>query len=138
MVTGLVAHTLIAEARPLPATLNDWMQRQQQADEQLAAQSPKRVTTGTSARSVGRDQSQILALSGSGDALLGEQVSVNINTADSTELMAKLDSIGRKKAQAIIDYRQKHGPYRRVDDLLAVKGIGPSTLEKNRAHIRLQ
>jgi competence protein ComEA len=35
------------------------------------------------------------------------------------------------KAQAIIDYREQHGEFESINDLLHVKGIGPSTLERN-------
>lgn len=56
---------------------------------------------------------------------------VDLNTADAKTLAA-LDGIGPQKAQAIIDYRQEHGPFKSVDDLLKVKGIGKKTLDANR------
>lgn len=68
---------------------------------------------------------------------LGTQLKLNINTATSDEIVAKLEGIGRKKAQAIIDYRNQHGTFKKVDDVLNVKGIGPKTLEKNRDRIQL-
>lgn len=60
-----------------------------------------------------------------GQALAG---TVNINTADSTELET-LPGIGESKAAAIIQYRTEHGPFKTIADLDAVPGIGPSTLE---------
>lgn len=48
---------------------------------------------------------------------------VNINTADEASLEA-LKGIGETKAKAIIEYRQKNGPFKTVDDLKNVKGIG--------------
>jgi competence protein ComEA len=48
---------------------------------------------------------------------------VNINTADEASLEA-LKGIGKTKAKAIIEYRQKNGPFKTVDDLKNVKGIG--------------
>ncbi|OWA36640.1 hypothetical protein B9G55_00735 [Saccharibacillus sp. O16] len=54
---------------------------------------------------------------------------VHLNTADATQLM-ELPGIGQKKAQAILDYRAKNGPFREVADLVKVKGIGPKMLEK--------
>lgn len=54
---------------------------------------------------------------------------VNVNTADAAGLM-NLPGIGAKKAQAIIDYRNSHGPFRTHSDLVKVKGIGPKILEK--------
>ncbi|GIK85287.1 MAG: ComEA family DNA-binding protein [Burkholderiales bacterium] len=48
---------------------------------------------------------------------------VNLNTATKDELVA-LPGIGPAKAQAIVDYRNQHGPFRAVDDVRKVKGIG--------------
>ncbi|SMF88664.1 competence protein ComEA [Paenibacillus uliginis N3/975] len=59
---------------------------------------------------------------------------ININTADAAALM-DLPGIGEKKAQAIIDYRTKHGPFRTAADLLEVKGIGPKMLEKMKPYV---
>ena len=69
---------------------------------------------------------------------LGEQVSININQATVQEITAKLDGIGRKKAQAIVQYRKQHGDFKNVDALMQVKGIGEKTLAKNRSRIRLK
>lgn len=58
---------------------------------------------------------------------------VNLNTADEMTLSRALSGIGAAKAKAIVEHRTAHGPFTSVDDLLEVKGIGPATLEKNRA-----
>lgn len=60
---------------------------------------------------------------------------VNLNTADAATLQSELVGIGEVKAQAIIDYRTSNGSFASVDELLEVKGIGPATLEKNRARL---
>lgn len=54
---------------------------------------------------------------------------VNVNTAGAKELM-DLPGIGEKKAQAMIDYRNREGAFRSLSDLGKVKGIGPKMLEK--------
>jgi len=59
---------------------------------------------------------------------------VNVNTADLAALEA-LPGIGPELAQRIIDYREAHGPFSQVDDLLDVPGIGPAILEKIREEI---
>ena len=48
---------------------------------------------------------------------------VNVNSADVETLARELKGIGHAKAQAIVDYRQKHGAFRSVDELAMVKGI---------------
>jgi competence protein ComEA len=63
---------------------------------------------------------------------------VNINKASAAELAESLQGVGLKKAQDIVAWRDKNGPFKSVDDLANVKGIGGSTLEKNRSRIRLQ
>ncbi len=56
---------------------------------------------------------------------------VNINTA-TMQQFTELHNIGSVKAAAIIEYRDKHGHFERVDDLLKVNGIGLAILEANR------
>ncbi len=60
---------------------------------------------------------------------------ININTADSEALVDGLTGIGPQKAQAIVRYRQTNGPFRSVNDLAQVKGIGENTVEQNRAYM---
>ncbi|MGD2074774.1 MAG: helix-hairpin-helix domain-containing protein [Gammaproteobacteria bacterium] len=60
---------------------------------------------------------------------------VNINTADSQVLVDELVGVGPHKAMAIVRYRQENGPFQTVDDLALVSGIGPRTVEQNRARM---
>ena len=60
---------------------------------------------------------------------------VNINTADAETISESLQGVGLSKARAIVEYRQKHGPFRSADDLSLVKGIGERTVELNREYI---
>ena len=62
---------------------------------------------------------------------------VNINKASAAEIAAALKGIGLKKAQAIVDYRNKFGDFKTVDELTAVKGIGQKTLQNNRQKISI-
>ncbi|OOG65010.1 competence protein ComEA [Rhodanobacter sp. B04] len=62
---------------------------------------------------------------------------VNINKADAPTIATSLDGIGLSKAQAIVAWRDAHGPFKSTDDLAQVKGIGAATLERNRAAILL-
>ncbi|MCW0503897.1 ComEA family DNA-binding protein [Aeromonas piscicola] len=60
-----------------------------------------------------------------------ESGKVNLNTANINELTV-LKGIGEKKAQAIVDFREKQGKFTTVEQLADVSGIGPATLEANR------
>ncbi|MFO1465799.1 MAG: helix-hairpin-helix domain-containing protein [Steroidobacteraceae bacterium] len=62
---------------------------------------------------------------------------VNVNTADASQIAKELKGVGLAKAQAIVQYRDKNGPFKSADDLRKVKGFGPKMLERNRANIRL-
>lgn len=62
---------------------------------------------------------------------------VDINKADAKTIAKELNGVGLSRAQAIVDYREKNGAFKNVDDLRKVKGIGAKTLEQNRSNIRL-
>ena len=59
---------------------------------------------------------------------------VNINTASVAELDA-LPGIGAKTAALIIEYRQKNGPFKKVEELMNVRGVGEKNFLKLRTHI---
>jgi competence protein ComEA len=62
---------------------------------------------------------------------------VDLNSADVATLQ-KLKGIGPVKARAIVAYRQQHGPFKSVDELKKVKGIGQKTLEQLKDKITVQ
>ena len=66
-------------------------------------------------------------------AFAGAQV--DINSADAKTLAQALDGVGLVKAEAIVAYRNAHGPFESVEDLAKVKGIGPHIIEANREAI---
>jgi len=59
---------------------------------------------------------------------------VNINTATKEELTT-LKGVGEKRAQEIINYRSKNGPFKTVDDLEKVPGIGPGIMKQIRSEV---
>ncbi|MDQ1443633.1 MAG: competence protein ComEA [Acidimicrobiaceae bacterium] len=61
---------------------------------------------------------------------------VNLNTATAEQLDA-LPGVGPSTARAILAWRQQHGRFKRVDDLLHVRGIGPAKLEALRTEVRV-
>lgn len=63
---------------------------------------------------------------------------LNINTATAGIMAKELDGIGKIKAQAIVDYRKRHGPFQSVDDLEKVPGIGKKTVESLRSSLVLK
>ena len=62
---------------------------------------------------------------------------ININAATVKEL-AKLPGIGKKKAEAIVAYREQHGPYKNIEELVNVKGIGTATIDTNKSKLTVE
>jgi competence ComEA-like helix-hairpin-helix protein len=59
---------------------------------------------------------------------------VNLNTATSEELQ-QVPGIGPATAAKILQMRKSYGPFKSVDDLLAIRGLGPKRLEKMRKYL---
>ena len=59
---------------------------------------------------------------------------VNINTASVTELQ-ELPGVGAKTAARIIDYRTKKGPFRKIEELMNVQGVGEKSFLKFRSQL---
>lgn len=70
-------------------------------------------------------------------AMLRAATPVNVNQADAATIAKSLDGIGKTKAEAIVAWREAHGPFKKADDLKHVKGIGKATIERNRTAILL-
>ena len=62
---------------------------------------------------------------------------VNLNTASAEEL-SLLPGVGPSRARAIIELRQQRGGFKRIEDLLEVKGIGESSLAKLKPYLAVE
>ncbi len=65
-----------------------------------------------------------------------EKILININTADESEL-SKLPGIGLNYAKNIIEYRKINGKFKKIEDVLKVKGIGKKKFEKIKDFIKV-
>ena len=81
--------------------------------------------------------SVILMLSFVQVAFAGDAQKININTASSSEL-CKLKNVGPACADKIIKYREANGPFKKPEDLMNVKGVGPKTFEQIKDQITVQ
>ena len=62
---------------------------------------------------------------------------VSINHASAEQLAQALNGVGLKKAQAIVSYREEYGPFKTLDDLKQVPGMGSALVERNLSHLTL-
>ena len=62
---------------------------------------------------------------------------VSINSASAEDLARAMNGVGLKKAQAIVSYREENGPFKTVDDLKQVPGMGSALVERNLSHLTL-
>jgi competence protein ComEA len=63
---------------------------------------------------------------------------VNINVADAKTLAKELKGIGAAKAEAIVKYRTEKGPFKSIDELKKVEGVGEATFEANKSNLKLK
>lgn len=106
-----------------------WKAQQQAQDLKLQKNDPNYYLSRPTVNSKANPKSSLKSGSGSG-------TKVSLNSASATELQ-QLDGVGEKKALAIIDYRQKNGGFKNLNDLQNVKGLGPKLLEKNKSKLSL-
>ena len=62
---------------------------------------------------------------------LASMEKININKAD-TKTLTTLKGIGKDRAVKIVEYREKNGPFQKIEDLMKVKGIGKKIFEQNK------
>ncbi len=63
---------------------------------------------------------------------------VDVNTADAKTLARELDGVGLAKAEAIVSYREKNGPFKTADDLAKVKGLGKKLIDQNKSNLKFE
>ncbi len=63
---------------------------------------------------------------------------VDVNTADAKTLARELDGVGMAKAEAIVSYREKNGPFKTADDLAKVKGLGKKLIDQNKSNLKFE
>lgn len=70
------------------------------------------------------------------EATILNNIPIDLNTASQEELAA-IPSLGATKAKAIVQFRNEKGSFKDVNSILDVPGVGPKTLEKTRAHLKV-
>ncbi|EPB2248608.1 helix-hairpin-helix domain-containing protein [Citrobacter youngae] len=105
------------------------------AQSALAAESvAKSQAVQTKADTSGPAQSKATLPAKAGD---DEGTRVSINSASAEDLARVMNGVGLKKAQAIVSYREEYGPFKTVEDLKQVPGMGSSLVERNLAVLTL-
>lgn len=78
----------------------------------------------------------LLCLTSYASLSLADQLqAINLNQADVTQLSHALKGIGLKRAEAIVHYREAHGPFQSLSELALVKGIGHHFVEQHQAEL---
>ncbi len=63
---------------------------------------------------------------------------VDVNSADAKTLARELQGVGMAKAEAIVNYREKNGPFKSPADLAKVKGLGKKLIDQNKANLKFE
>jgi competence protein ComEA len=71
-----------------------------------------------------------------GDAKVADIKPVDINSAD-VKTLTTLNGIGKDRAEKIVAYRDKNGPFKKPEDIMKVSGIGKKIFEKNKDLIKI-
>lgn len=136
-----ISPEIIYKSRGQPDSIDLWGRNESVGESQsfALARPGQKVVEGSNLRSSGEENN-----SGS---ISGENINlrklppllmpININKATLEEL-STLPSIGPQTAQAILAFRDEHGPFKSVEDLLQVRGLGPKKLAAIRDRLTVQ
>jgi len=100
----------------------------------LAPDSPDQIASGSRVEIGADGRYQLARMHGAELLTLG--LALDLNTASAPDLDA-LPGIGPALAQRIVDYRRRRGPFKKIDDLINVSGIGPKLLEKIKPYLMI-
>ena len=114
---SLISSTMI-QAQSFDQNFKEWKAKQQMYDQKLSTQHSSHSNVSKSS------------------TMTDSSGQVHLNQANVDELQ-KLKGIGEKKAQAVVEYRQKNGGFKNIDEFKNVKGIGPAIFEKNKTRLSL-
>lgn len=117
LLWSLISSTFV-QAQSFDQNFKEWKAKQQMYDQKLSMQHSSHSNVSTSS------------------AMTDSSGQIHLNQANLDELQ-KLKGIGEKKAQAIVEYRQKNGGFKNIDEFKNVKGIGPAIFEKNKVRLTL-
>jgi len=128
-VTGPVAHPGVYSFPRPPALREVWAR----AGAVGTAPDPDKTIADGSRVEVAPDGGYgVSAMSGAKLLTLGLPLDLNRATAEDLDA---IPGLGPALAQRIIDYRQAHGPFKTIDDLMEVSGIGRKKLEKIKPYL---
>ena len=119
LLLSLLSWTPTSYAQPFDQNYLNWKAEQQAWDSRI--QAPKSVKHSTSP--------VLMPAVSSTDKIRLNQASV--------DQLQQLQGVGLKKAQAIVEYRQKQGLFKSIDELQQVRGIGPAIFAKNKSRLGL-
>lgn len=117
LLWSLISSSFV-QAQSFDQNFKEWKAKQQMYDQKLSMQHSSHSNVSKSS------------------AMTDSSGQIHLNQANLDELQ-KLKGIGEKKAQAIVEYRQKNGGFKNIDEFKNVKGIGPAIFEKNKVRLTL-
>lgn len=121
-----LTYTSIGTVHATATDYAEWKVRQQQHDARLK----KKIAAATPVS----ENNHYLAKPALSASSATDKISLN---QASIEQLQQLNGIGQKKAEAIIEYRQKNGKFKTIEDIQQVKGIGPALFAKNKDKLAL-